>query len=99
MQAAEQLLGLRVVGGLYQPLSGETCRRAGRARGDSEPRLDCVATDRLEPDELASCSTEALAAARDRGRRGRRAARSRRGPSTCAGGGGCSYPTICRCER
>ena len=64
-----------------------------------EPPLECKANDLYEPEELE----ELLDAVLDSGAPGRSgggaAARSSRGPPRCAFRGGCSYPTICRCER
>ncbi len=96
MQAARQLLGLRVVGGLYQPLSGKDLQARGAISVD-EPPLECKANDLYEPEQLE----ELLAAVLDTAREA--AAEAGRGeleprPATCAFRGGCKYPTICRCE-
>ena len=98
MRAAEQLLGLRAVGGFYQPLSGSDLRPRGVLDSDSGLQLDCVSTDVREHDELRELLDQAVAAARDVAEQaggGRLQAR----PGTCAFRGGCQYPTICRCER
>ena len=98
MQAAEQLLDLRVVGGLYQPLRGESIQARGAILAGHESAADCTRTDRYEADEL----DELLAAAREAARQ---AAREAGGgeleprPASCAWRGGCMFPTICRCER
>ena len=63
MQAARQLLGLRVIGGLYQPLSGRTLQARG-AMSVEEPPLECKANDLYEPEELEELLDAALAAAR-----------------------------------
>jgi len=98
MRAAEELLGLRVVGGFYQPLTGADLRPRGVLDGDSGVELDCVSTDVRDPDELRELLDEAVAAARgvaEQAAGGRLQAR----PDSCAFKGGCQYPTICRCER
>ncbi|HEX3910696.1 MAG TPA: PD-(D/E)XK nuclease family protein [Solirubrobacteraceae bacterium] len=98
MRAAEELLGLEVVGGLYQPLAGSDLRPRGVLDGDSGLELDCASTDVRERAEVRELLAEALAAARAA------AEQTARGelqplPQTCAWRGGCRYPTICRCER
>src|SRR6185437_7647902 len=65
MRAVEQLLGLRVVGGLYQPLTGGDLRPRGVLDGDSGVELDCVSTDVRDPDELRELLDAAVAAARE----------------------------------
>jgi len=98
MRAVEQLLGLRVVGGFYQPLTGGDLRPRGVLDGDSGVELDCVSTDVRDPDELRELLDAAVAAAREVAEQaagGRLQAR----PDSCAFRGGCQYPTICRCER
>jgi ATP-dependent helicase/nuclease subunit B len=98
MRAAEELLGVQAVGGLYQPLAGEDLRPRGVLDGDSGLELGCVSTDVLEHAEVAELLAEALATARavaEETARGELEAR----PQTCAWRGGCRYPTICRCER
>ena len=97
MQAVEQLLGLRVVGGLYQPLRGEDLKARGALLADHESAGNCVRTDRFEPEELDELLAAALDAAREAaGQAGRGELEPR--PRTCAWKGGCKYPTICRCE-
>jgi ATP-dependent helicase/DNAse subunit B len=98
MLAAEQLLGLRAVGGFYQPLAGKELRARGVLDGDSGIELDCVSTDVRDHDELRELLAQARASAlavADQAGRGVLQAR----PQTCAFRGGCQYPTICRCER
>jgi hypothetical protein len=98
MLAAEQLLGLRAVGGFYQPLAGSELRPRGVLDAEAGIELDCVSTDAREGGELrellAQARAGALAVAEQAGR-GQLQAR----PQTCAYRGGCMYPTICRCER
>ncbi len=98
MRAVEQLLGLRAVGGFYQPLAGADLRARGVLDGDAPFELDCVATDVREHSELRELLAQARASAlqvAEQAASGRLQAR----PQTCAFRGGCMYPTICRCER
>jgi ATP-dependent helicase/DNAse subunit B len=98
MQAAEQLLDLRVVGGLYQPLRGEKIQARGAVLAGHEAAVDCTRTDRLDTEELDELLAAALDAARGAaGEAGRGELEPR--PASCAWNGGCLYPTICRCER
>jgi hypothetical protein len=98
MRAAEELLGLDVIGGLYQPLSGSDMRARGAFAGESGVELDCVSTDLLERSELAELLADALAKAREVAEQ-TASGELRAQPQTCAWRGGCQYPTICRCER
>jgi ATP-dependent helicase/DNAse subunit B len=99
MRAVEELFGLRVVGGFYQPLSGPDLRARGLLDSDSAVQLDCVRGDAREHDDVQQLLDEALAKARQAvAEAGRGEIESR--PQTCAfGKGGCEFPTICRCER
>ncbi|MGO9489308.1 MAG: PD-(D/E)XK nuclease family protein [Solirubrobacteraceae bacterium] len=98
MQAAEQLLGLRVVGGLYQPLRGNSIQARGVLLEGHDAAGNCTSTDRFTPDELDELLGEALEEARSAvGEAGRGELQAR--PNSCAWNGGCLYPTICRCER
>ncbi|HXB14444.1 MAG TPA: PD-(D/E)XK nuclease family protein [Solirubrobacteraceae bacterium] len=99
MQAAEQLLGVRVVGGLYQPLAGKDLRARGVLLDDHDAAGNCVRTDRIEAEELDELLAEVLDIARTAaGEAGRGELEPR--PDSCGfGGRGCMYPTICRCER
>ncbi len=98
MQAAEQLLDLRVVGGLYQPLRGESIKARGAVMSGHDAAASCIRTDRFDPEELDELLAGALDAARAAaGEAGRGELEPR--PNTCAWNGGCRYPTICRCER
>jgi RecB family exonuclease len=99
MLALPDLLGVEAVGGLYQPLGAEDPRPRGLLREDADPDLDCVDRDRAaDPEAFDAVLAEALAAARtaaDEIRAGRLEPR----PETCGWrGGGCSYPSICRCQ-
>jgi len=98
MRAVEQLLGLRAIGGFYQPLSGTDLRARGVLDGDSEIGLACMDADVREHSEVQELLAEAVMAAcqvAEQAGRGELEAR----PQTCAFRGGCMYPTICRCER
>lgn len=98
MLAVEQLLQLPVVGGLYQPLSGQDLRARGAIDGDSGVEMASVGTDVLEHVELRELLGWAAQAARTvAGEAGRGELQPR--PQTCAYRGGCLYPAICRCER
>jgi len=95
--AARRLLELEPVGALYQPLGAEDLRPRGAIREDADPDLPVVGEDRLSAEEfdalLQAALDAAVGAARD-ARDGRLEPR----PDSCAWGGGCAYPTICRCE-
>jgi ATP-dependent helicase/DNAse subunit B len=98
MRAAEQLLGLDVIGGLYQPLSGSDMRARGVLDGESGVELDCVSTDVRDRAQLGELLADALAKAREVAEQAASGELQAR-PQTCAWRGGCQYPTICRCER
>ncbi len=98
MLAVEELLGLRAVGGLYQPLAGAELRPRGVLDGDSGVELDCVATDVREHAEVRELLAQARASALDVAEQAASGLLQAR-PQTCAFRGGCMYPTICRCER
>jgi ATP-dependent helicase/nuclease subunit B len=96
MRAAEQLLGLRVVGGFYQPLGGSDLRARGALDGDAKVGLECVRTDLLDAPALSSLVAEAIEIARDAAEQASAGAIRAR-PRTCSYLGGCSHPAICRC--
>jgi len=98
MRAVEELLGVEVVGGFYQPLSGSDLRARGVLDSDSGLELDCVSTDAREPAEMRELVAEAVAMGRVAAAEAGRGEVSAR-PASCAYDGGCAYPTICRCER
>jgi ATP-dependent helicase/DNAse subunit B len=97
MRAVRELLGLDVVGGFYQPVTGEDLRARGALEHETE--APAMRSDRYERAELDALVDDAVALARSA------AAQARAGeiephPRTCAvSGQGCMYPTICRCER
>lgn len=98
MRAVRQLLSERPVGGFYQPLAGSDLAARGALDAEAGFELDCVRTDVLEHDGLERLLEDCVAAARDAATEARAGALEPR-PDTCAFGGGCAYPTICRCER
>jgi ATP-dependent helicase/DNAse subunit B len=97
MLAAEQLLGVEAVGGLYQPLRREDLRPRGAVREDIDPDSRLYQRDRLpaaELRELLETLLETAAAAAAQLRTGALEPR----PPTCRARGGCSFPGICRVE-
>ncbi len=99
MRAVEELLGARAVGGFYQPLAGRDLRARGVLAEGEGVELSCVRGDAREPAEVRELVEEVVAAAREAAKQARAGALQAR-PATCGfGGGGCMYPTICRCER
>ena len=101
MQAAEQLLGRGVVGGLYQPLSRQGPAGARRRSLDDHDSIDdCVRTDRLRRRGASRAARgDALDAARAAAGEAARGALAGAAGDAARCGGGCRYPTICRCER
>jgi PD-(D/E)XK nuclease superfamily len=97
MLVVERLLALRAAGGVYLPL-GSADRPRGMVADDvDELGSGFVGNDRLPAAEFR----EKLAWALERVRA--TDAAMRRGelgcnPDSCAWNGGCSYPSICRCE-
>jgi RecB family exonuclease len=98
MRAAEGLLGVRAVGGFYQPLAGSDLRARGVLDRDSGLELGCVSTDVREHADLRELLDDAVALAREMVEQAAGGGLQAR-PDTCAFRGGCQYPTICRCER
>jgi ATP-dependent helicase/DNAse subunit B len=98
MRAAEQLLGVRAVGGLYQPLRDAELQPRGALLEDVVPASpDPSPRDRLDFDRLVTLIDERVAAAIEVAVELDRGAIEPR-PATCVRDGGCRYPTICRCE-
>jgi ATP-dependent helicase/DNAse subunit B len=97
MHAVEELLGLRAVGGFYQPLSGSDLRARGVLEADAAVQLQCVGDDARDSSRAQELREEVLAAAREAAAQAARGELRAR-PATCAFKGGCSYPSICRCE-
>jgi RecB family exonuclease len=98
MRAAERLLGLRVVGGMYQPLGGGDLRARGALDGGAGVQLECVRTDVLDASELDALVQDSIGLAREAAAQAVAGAIEAR-PQTCAYTGGCEYPAICRCGR
>jgi ATP-dependent helicase/DNAse subunit B len=98
MRAAERLLGLRVVGGMYQPLGGADLRARGALAGGAGVQLECVRTDVFDTGELDALVEDAVEIARAAAAQAIAGAIEAR-PLTCAYTGGCEYPAICRCGR
>ena len=97
MLAAEQLLGVEAVGGLYQPLRTADLRPRGAVRDDVDVDAKLFTSDRMPAQELrelidALLETATLAAGelRDGALEPR--------PATCTSRGGCQFPGICRVE-
>jgi ATP-dependent helicase/DNAse subunit B len=95
--AARRRLGLDPVGALYQPLGAADLRPRGALREDADPDLAAFRSDRLPPEAFDALLEDAVRAAVEAARAARDGALEPR-PDTCAWGGGCAYPTICRCE-
>ena len=98
MRAAERLLGVRVAGGLYQPLGGVDLRARGALDVGAGMQLECVRTDLFERSELDALLEDALGRARAAAAQAVAGAIEAR-PLTCAFSGGCSHPAICRSGR
>ena len=98
MRAAQQLLGVRVVGGLYQPLGGVDLRARGVLDAAAGVGVECVRTDLLDAAEIEELVQEALALARAAAAQAVAGEIEAR-PLTCAFTGGCSHPAICRSGR
>ncbi|HUB72841.1 MAG TPA: PD-(D/E)XK nuclease family protein [Solirubrobacteraceae bacterium] len=97
MRAVQELLGVRAVGGFYQPLTGEDLRARGLLDADAAAaaRLEAVPTDVLQHDEARELVAQALDSARRAAREAARGELQPR-PQTCVFRGGCMYPSICR---
>lgn len=100
MQVVEQLLGVRVAGGLYQPLSGEQLRARGVVDSASEAAVEAEARgDARERAEVEEVVAEAMALAREAAGQAACGALESR-PGTCGfRGSGCEFPSICRWQR
>jgi hypothetical protein len=98
MRAVEELLGLEVAGGFYQPLSGGDLRARGVLDSESGIEIECVRGELREHAEMRELLEGAVATARAAAAQAGRGELEPR-PRTCAYRGGCMYPTICRCEQ
>lgn len=97
MLVVERLLGLRAAGGVYVPLGKSDTPRGMVAEDVAELGSDFKDNDRLPPEQFRAKLDWALRQVREAD------SRMRRGelgcdPDACAWNGGCSYPSICRCE-
>jgi RecB family exonuclease len=98
MRAAECLLGLRVIGGFYQPLSGVDLRARGVLGAEAGVELGCVRTDLSSTTELDALVHDAVELARQAAVRAMTGEIEPR-PRTCSYIGGCTHPAICRSGR
>jgi ATP-dependent helicase/DNAse subunit B len=97
MRAAEQLLGVEAVGGLYQPLRASELQPRGVIRDDIEPPApEPSSRDRVDAEALAALIDERIAVALVTAAELERGALEPR-PTSCVSDGGCLFPTICRC--
>jgi ATP-dependent helicase/DNAse subunit B len=97
MLVVERLLGLRPAGGVYLPLGSSDDPRGMVAKEVHELGSGFKKPDRLPAEEFREKLDWALGQVRATD------ARMRNGelgcnPDQCAWNGGCSYPSICRCE-
>jgi ATP-dependent helicase/DNAse subunit B len=98
MIALPELLGLRAVGGLYQPLGARELQARGLLLDGADPGLDAADNDRVDERRFAQV-LQAAADAAGRAVAEIRAGRLEPRPATCGWrGGGCTYPSICRCS-
>ena len=97
MLVVERLLALRAAGGVYLPLGGADRPRGMVAQDVGELGSGFVKNDRLPPDEFREKLAWALEQVRITDAR-MRAGELGCKPDSCAWNGGCSYPSICRCE-
>ena len=98
MLVVERLLGLRAAGGVYMPLGSAKGPR-GMVAKDAEQELGSgfSKNDLLAADEFREKLAWALGQVRATDAR-MRAGELAANPDSCAWNGGCSYPSICRCE-
>jgi ATP-dependent helicase/nuclease subunit B len=97
MRVVSELLGLDVVGGLYQPLSGGDPRARGLLAVDAGLEISHVRTDRCDCEQIEEIVGEVCESALQAARQAQAGAIEAR-PATCSYAGGCMYPTICRCR-
>jgi RecB family exonuclease len=95
--ASRRLLELEPVGALYQPLGAEKLTPRGALIDDADAERVVGRDDRLTPEAFEALIAEATEAALQAAREARSGTLNPQ-PDTCAWGGGCQYPTICRCE-
>jgi ATP-dependent helicase/DNAse subunit B len=97
MLVVERLLALRAAGGVYLPLGGAERPRGMVAKEVDELGSGFVNNDRLAQGEFReklAWALEQVRATDSRMRGGELGCK----PDSCAWNGGCSYPSICRCE-
>ncbi len=87
-----------VSGALHQPLGADDRTPRGAMREDADPGLTLKKTDRIDDADFADLLEDARRRAVDAVYDVRRGA-LKPSPDTCAWNGGCSFPSICRCER
>ena len=87
-----------VSGALYQPLGADDRTPRGAMRDGADPGLNLKRTDRVDDAEFGELLEDARRRAVDAVQDVRRGA-LKPSPDTCAWNGGCSFPSICRCER
>ncbi len=97
MLVVERLLSVRAAGGVYLPLGSDKPPRGMVAKDVEELGSGFVKTDRLPPEEFREKLEWALEQVRATDAR-MRAGELGCKPDSCAWNGGCSYPSICRCE-
>jgi ATP-dependent helicase/DNAse subunit B len=97
MLAAERLLAVEAVAGVYQPLRSRDLRPRGVAREDLDAGVALLDNDRLEAAELRELLCSQLEIAR-RTATELAAGRIEPRPQTCSLKGRCRHPAICRCE-
>ncbi len=97
MLVVERLLGVRAAGGVYVPLGRSDTPRGMVAEDVAELGSDFKDNDRLPPEQFRAKLEWALGRVRDADDR-MRSGELGCNPDACAWNGGCSYPSICRCE-
>ena len=95
MLAVERLLGLRAVGGLYQPLSGDP-RPRGLVLEEAADRVRGVVKTDVKDDEDFAAALEGVEATAAALAERLASGELRACPATCSPRGGCAYPGICR---
>ncbi len=95
MLVAGELLGVEIVGGVYQPLRGRDLRPRGALRADLDLGIAGFPGDRVDSGELAAAQAGGLERALRAARELRAGALEAR-PTTCSTHGLCRYPAICR---
>lgn len=97
LRAAQQLLGLVAVGGLYQAYRDREVRPRGAVVRGADPQVHTVNGDVVDEATFRALLDDVVAVARravDEARCGDLVAR----PATCAYKRGCAHPSICRAE-